>query len=634
VPTLIEYLGEEGPQLGLLGSEGPGRITVSDPRGRLTRISPDRVLFRHQAASVAELEVHLEGLVHEIDVSLLWEVLRSEGRGGTIDPAELAALYFDEADELRASAVFRALSRDRCHFRRRGRSFEPRSVEEIATLEARVAAEARALDEHDELGAALRERPLPPALCERIERHLRGAFDRTLGKALLELFATPAESAFDLLLEAGRLSFEASLEALQANLQSSHSAAVLACAASLEPVPAEVSTLVAAFTIDDLETREVDDAISIEREGAFTRIEIDIADVTAWVRPGDPIDREARRRVTTVYRPTGPVTMLPARVGGELGSLAAGEPRPALRTTLWVDPGGEIVRRAFGATMIRVAERLDYEQADRLIAEGEGATAEALRLLRQVAGLLLARRIDGGALVLRRQEWKIRVSADGERIQVHRVSPDSASRSLVAEAMIAANAACAEEASSRGLPSIYRVQPPPLEPIAGIDLTHPGASLHLRRALQPVALSTHRGRHSGLGLDLYTQVSSPLRRYGDLVMQRQLRAALAGDPPPHDTAELLGIIATIEATEREARRVESAENARWALEVVARLERGTTLQARVLGPAPGGHRVQLELCGAQGTLAGVRGHEPGELVLVEVASVEPRRGRLRLTPTR
>jgi exoribonuclease-2 len=152
----------------------------------------------------------------------------------------------------------------------------------------------------------------------------------------------------------------------------------------------------------------------------------------------------------------------------------------------------------------------------------------------------------------------------------------------------------------------------------------------LRRALQPVSLSTERGPHAGLGLALYAQLSSPLRRYADLVLQRQLRAALAGEPAPYSTAGLLSIIAVVEESERAIRRAEAAEGVRWALELVARLERGTPLAGVVLGSAPGGVRVQLELCGAIGLLDDGRRHEPGERVEVEVTSVEPRRGRLRL----
>lgn len=630
MPALIEYLSEEGPRLGLLAAEGARVVTLSEPGGRTSHVPLDRVLFRHQAPSVAELEALLERLAAEVDVPLLWDAVRTEPRALPRDPAELARLYFDDASLPCASAIFRALSREHRHFRRRGLGFEPRSLEEIAALDARSLAEARSREVAEGLDAALRTRPLDPAVAARIEQHLRGAPDRQLARALLALSATPEEAAFDLLLESGHLPWTASLEALRADLRASHPEESLAHAEMLEPRRARLPELRAAFTIDDPETREVDDALSVERDGELKRIEIDIADAAAWVEPEDPVDRDARRRAATAYLPTGRLTMLPERIGCELASLRAGEPRPALRTTLVVDASGELVRRELSAITVRVAERLDYEAADRLIAEGEGPTAEALRALQRVAASLAARRRAQGALTLRRREWKIQVSADGSQIHARPIPRDSASRALVAELMIAANGAGAEECARRGLPCIYRVQRPPLEPIdPGLDLDDPRAQVLLRRALQPVTLSTQRGPHAGLGLALYAQLSSPLRRYGDLVLQRQLRAAVAGEAAPYSTAGLLAIIATIEDAERAIRRAEAAERSRWSLELVARLAPGTALEGEVLGPAPGGVRVQLELCGAIGLLDGHR-REPGERVEVEVKSVEPRRGTLRL----
>ena len=627
--TIVELLSGDRLDLRLVRGQDRKKLMVEDRKGRRTSVSADKVYFTHSAPSLDALATRLEELTREVDVPLLWESLGEDET--TQEAASLALLYFDEDSPAHSSAVFRALSQDRMHFKRRSKGFTPRSAQELQKLRDQRQAEARAAQELADLQQALDAGRLDSELERRLERYVRGGDDRQLDRVLEARSSDPRRGAFNALLSAGHLEFTDSLEVMQANLRQGHPEAVVAHAASLEAPPLREPVASAAFSIDDPDTREVDDAISIcEHEGGV-RLEIDIADVASLVRAGDPVDREALRRATTVYLPTGVNFMLPERIGCDLASLTEDRPRPGLRTSVWLNEAGEVVDYQLQQVSVRVARRLDYEGADRLLASGSGETGAALGLLRRTTSRMAARRRDRGALFLQRPEWKIHVSPGAEQISVHPIPRSSPSRKMVAEVMILCNHLAARTARERGVPIIYRSQPEPTDPLPDIDQDAPGALEALRPFIKPASLSVHPSAHWGLGLDCYTQISSPLRRYADLVAQRQLTAALHEQPLPYSTDELLRVLATAEATEREVKRIEAAELERWSLEYVARMEQPTDIDCTVVGPHPaGGYRVEVDACGARGILLDDSHHAPGEPVRVTIKTIRPRKGTLRV----
>jgi exoribonuclease-2 len=321
--------------------------------------------------------------------------------------------------------------------------------------------------------------------------------------------------------------------------------------------------------------------------------------------------------------------MLPERIGCDLGSLTAGEARPGVRYSAWIDDDGALRRHEITRTTIRVERRLDYDAADQLLAGG-GEEAGSLLTLDQVARRLAARRKERGAIFIRRPEWKIRVTEEGRHIEVKPIPSASPSRLLVAEMMILANGIAAREAAARSIPLIYRAQAPPADPLPAGARDDPALPYKLRGQIQPAALSLAPAPHWGLGLEAYTQITSPLRRYADLVLERQLCAALADEPRPYTGEELLKVMATAEAAEQEHRRIEAAVTARWALEHVARLPEQRGLRGIVVGEVGGGYKVELQCCGAQGLLVTKGRYDLGQEVAVDVKSVQPRRGSLRL----
>ncbi|MBK8479710.1 MAG: RNB domain-containing ribonuclease [Proteobacteria bacterium] len=632
--VIVEYLSEEELTTGQVAEENAKRLQVRDLHGRVQRVAPEKVLFRHSAPSIAALLAQIEPLQSAVDVGLLWAALEDDDDAPREAPA-LARLFFDRDDALHSSAVYRALLADRVFFRRRGRLLTRRSSTEIEQLHQMRAAEQRSATELATTQAALTACPLDAALAQRLERWLRGYPDRALEPGLASLGGDPAEQVFELLLRDGYLPPTAVLEVLRADLCEAHPPAALAQAEALELRPPS-APLSADFAIDDPDTREVDDALSIGADGTLWRIDIDIADATAYVRPGDPIDDEAARRATTVYLPTGRFYMLPERISCDQASLRAGAARPVLRTSIWLDDEATVVRSSWQRAWVVLQRRLSYEQADALLAATEAATDALTSKLQRLDALTRARRErrrTQGALLLQRHEWKLSVDRETAAVEVRTIDAASSSRRIVAELMILTNELAAQLSRERELPTIYRAQAAPTAPLPTLDPTDPLALVALRGLLTPAYLSLRPEAHWALGLGAYTQVTSPLRRYGDLVLQQQIVAHLAGEPPPYDEASLQPLLTTIERVEHAMRRLESSVTQRWALEFVARQDRALPQRAWVLAEVGGGYKVRLADSGADGLLGARAGsYRLGEELLLRVERIAPRRGTLRLVP--
>jgi exoribonuclease-2 len=262
---------------------------------------------------------------------------------------------------------------------------------------------------------------------------------------------------------------------------------------------------------------------------------------------------------------------------------------------------------------IRVAARLSYDEADRLLEGGADSRerhAASLRMLLEAAAKLRERRRAAGAIIAQRREPKVRVC--GDEIEIRVIDNNSPSRQLVAEFMVLSNYAAARFATERRIPIIYRVQP-------GVG----GAP-----SSQRPRLSLYPEFHAGVGVECYAQASSPIRRYMDLVLQRQLVAALAEDGrPAYQADDLLRILAGAEATETELRELERHAKRYWILRYLERNAVGQPLEAIVLRD---GASAELDAYAVRGALRGAPNVASNARILAQIARIEPVRGWLTL----
>jgi exoribonuclease-2 len=220
---------------------------------------------------------------------------------------------------------------------------------------------------------------------------------------------------------------------------------------------------------------------------------------------------------------------------------------------------------------------------------------------------------------------KIRIS--GGEIEIKKINTSSASRFIVSEMMILANGLSADYASVNALPVIYRTQEP--RDAIGVDETPVVEALafeRLRKTFKRSRLSLTPGLHSGLGLSAYTQASSPIRRYADLVTQRQFTSMLRGAAIPHGREELLRILVTAEAAEQEIRAIEERSTNYWLLEYLSRYKKHEQLSAVVLDLKG---NIEIEDFYFRGKLTPANKLQPGEVVQVRIESIEPDKTEVR-----
>ena len=301
-------------------------------------------------------------------------------------------------------------------------------------------------------------------------------------------------------------------------------------------------------SIDGETTRDVDDAFWIaERPDGGTTLSLALACPGGAWPFGSRFDRAVLHRGTSIYLPEGDSHMMPESIGTDALSLVAGQKRPALVVTQNVAPDGSLDGecRIEGRT-VTLAANLRYEACQKVLDGTAPPDSPALpyegmlQVAKRFAEARLAYRIALGAVVLERKEPKIVLSGEGEDTVVDLKPGENAkdAQNLVAEMMILASAACAGWAQARNVPMLYRTQDVALpKEYAGV-WSRPEEVSKIMRSLVPSILDTEPRPHAALGLPRYAPMTSPLRRYADLVNEAQLLSQVLDGAPRFSQEEL------------------------------------------------------------------------------------------------
>ena len=434
------------------------------------------------------------------------------------------------------------------------------------------------------------------------------------------------------------------------------------------------------FTIDPPSARDFDDAISAEvLDDGAVRVWVHIADVSAYVKPGSALDREAFRRSNSVYVPGLVEPMLPEKLSNGACSLVPGEDRLAVTVELEF-VGAKVRRTAFHRSLIRSDERYSYPQVDAMFAAGE--VPDGLAAARRVAAALDEARV---GLAIESSEPEFSFTPDGHVASLE-PSAQTESHRLIEHLMIAANEAVAGLLEARKLPALYRVHEPPdpsrvqrlLAQLESLDVETPPAPEHLTaaqagelvgeaaalvfgrpaftslvlRSLKQAHYQPQNVGHYGLRSPRYCHFTSPIRRYPDLICHRALLSAIgAGENPPKAT-DLEHAGEWCSARERDAMQIErAADDVARAFLLETKLFREGRMQEfagevrSVIGAGafvsfagfegllpvrrlPGWY----ELNELETMLVGERRIRLGDAVRVQVEEVDAPRGRVNLLP--
>src|SRR2546427_4146684 len=356
---IIEFLDAEELRVAYVRKQERDRLHLIDPRGRNLTVSGDRVVVVHRPASEGEfpalarqISEKVAARQSEVDVELLWQSLGGKQR--EMESAELAELFFAETTPEAESAVFRALSEDNLFFKRKGAQFVPKTEDQVSTELIRRQRQ-REREEFRERAVRIVEQLLKKnaeisedsgPILDRIQNWLRYRTGDEIGLILEEIVgaAKARDTAYDILLRAGRVDHSLDRFLVTAGIEPQFSPQLIEAAAVLAPYTHVASRIdyqdMASFTIDDEDTREVDDALTVRRQENEIIVGIHIADVSAFVTKGDILDAEASRRSSTIYLPSITVRMFPERLSTDLGSLSAGMIRPAFTVEVRFDDQG------------------------------------------------------------------------------------------------------------------------------------------------------------------------------------------------------------------------------------------------------------------------------------------------------
>jgi ribonuclease R len=362
-----------------------------------------------------------------------------------------------------------------------------------------------------------------------------------------------------------------------------------------EEVPADRRDLTShvIVTVDPIDARDFDDAISLERiDRGHWLLGVHIADVSHFVAEGSPLDQEAVARGTSVYLPDRVIPMLPEIVSNNLASLQPGRVRYA--RTCWIEfsPEGIPVHAHAERSAIRSARRFAYEEVDVFLADPETRAVEMtsevralLGRMRDLSRILRSRRAARGALELSMPEVKVDLDRDG-RVQGAHVVENTESHKIIEEFMLSANEAVAGMLAAAGAGFLRRIHPSPdlrklrqltefvselgfevdtlesrfeLQRLLALTRGRPEEhAVHyaVLRSLTRAAYGPQEDGHFALASDCYCHFTSPIRRYPDLTVHRALDLLARGKRPPGEGLSELGLQCSqlerrAEAAERE-----------------------------------------------------------------------------------
>ncbi len=421
-------------------------------------------------------------------------------------------------------------------------------------------------------------------------------------------------------------------------------------------------------SIDNEDSRDLDQLSVAEAREHGIGILVAIADVDALVDRHSAIDQHAAINTTTVYTAAEIFAMLPERLSTDLSSLAEHEDRAAIVVDMTVAGDGTVASATLYPALVRNRAKLAYPSVGAWL-EGRGpeppplasvpGLAQNLRLQSDAAAALKALRHRRGALTLDTVEG--RAVFAGDEVRDIAAMDRSRASELIEDFMIAANTATAQFLESRGFSSVRRVVHMPerwpriVTLAAGTGKTLPATPdakaleqwLLERRERDPerfadLSLSVVKllGRgtyvveppneptrdHFGLAVDDYAHTTAPNRRFADMVTQRLVKAALAGQPSPYGDEELTAIAARCTEREDAANRVERLVRKAAAAMLLER-RRGEVFDGIVTGASPKGTWVRLRHPLVEGRIErGQEGLEVGDHVRVRLVSVDPWKG--------
>ncbi|MCI5130571.1 MAG: RNB domain-containing ribonuclease [Candidatus Electrothrix sp. EH2] len=551
--TIIEYLDSGRFICGLVLQDSNNRLRLLNQNGREMNLPASRVVTvsrtKHQVdgsredriALLKEMAAVRADLTDSIPLEEIWE-LASEEEESSFPADFLAELSFgDKLTDDQSAAFLRAVFMDRFFFKYKNDMVNVHTPEQVEQLRhqrqkeqekeavlTKGAAHLQAIMQGEQISAEQwpdRERILgwiADFVLFESEAEQADLVRQLLKKANLH----QPNRAYHLLVRAGVWDRDENLPLLKAEQPVEFSPELMAHAERIQEPDAEALLAdskrkdfreLNTLTIDGTSTRDYDDALHVEElENGDVMVGVHISDVSYFLTSKDPLFLESMERATSLYFPEGQIPMIPRELSQGVFSLIKDRVRPAISFLVRISPEGEAVSSRIVPSVIQVKRQLSYTETDKMM-----ETDRDLSLLNRVRQQLRQKRVERGALLLSFPDVNIYVNNQG-KVSINLNPSDSPSRNLVSECMILANGVAAEYLAAQEAPGLFRSQPPPRKRlISGVQNSLQDIACQ-RRFLARGELTVHPKPHSGLGLNCYTTITSPIRRFLDTAMQLQI----------------------------------------------------------------------------------------------------------------
>jgi len=657
--SIVEYIDRQKILCAVVLEVKNQRLRLLTENNREVKLSAGRLLHKDKARlntsmgrdkmvdALREVAGKRKALLTQVDIKDLWEVLNTEQVW--IDLATMTEFCFpDSPGGDQESAVIRAFFDDRLYFKFNLDQFFPNSVQQVERLTAQ-----RHEEEHKnrivELGGdwlkSLVNGSSPPlGVNERDIREFTNILksfylfekeskDHVLARAMINKSGLDwTTGLFPILVKLKVFDENENIELLRLDVTAEFDDRILQSAEHLvtagqdfftDGVRQDLTSL-SLMTIDGQSTLDFDDALSIEKVGEQYRLGIHIVDVGHYVRKGDRIDQEALVRGSSIYMPDQKISMLPAALAEGLCSLKAKELRPAISTMVNLSPSKEIIDFEILPSLINVKHQLTYYDVNLAADQNQDVIA-----LRDIAEKFRQRRLDGGAVQITVPEVNVWLAED-RSISVNKINRESPGRMLVSEIMILANWLMAKFLAENGMPAIFRSQPDPRERLYKRGEGTLFQNWMQRRYLSRFVLDHKSGKHSGLGVNAYVTATSPIRKYFDLITQRQLRALLDFEQP-YTSDEIDQLIQMLQMPMGNVGRIQQGRHRYWLLKFLEQYV-GRKEEAIVLVKRRNNYQILLTeyMVECDLPLSGGLELKPEDLIQVTIQNVSARKDLLQV----
>jgi exoribonuclease-2 len=517
-------------------------------------------------------------LAGNVDIKELWDVLNTEQEW--IDLETMTEFCFPgNSDCDHEAAVVRAFFKDRLYFKFNMNQFFPNTKEQVEHSLSRIKAAERKQKIIEDGGAWLRQvmaqthpvlSPDHSELVDILKSYYlfeKESREYDFARSILAFAGIEdADKIFDIFVKLGIWDKNENIDFYRYDISAVFPDEIEASVVklvdlsqnSIENSGRRDLTHLPLMTIDGQSTLDFDDALSIEGKDDYWIVGVHIADVAEFVKKEGPLDHEALTRGSSIYMADCRIPMLPIGFAEDLCSLRAGTIRPAISTMIRFKDSGEIIDFEIIPSLVKITHQRTYYEVNQVAREDP-----QIMKLYDIAKAFRRKRLADGAVQITLPEINTRIDPKGELI-VSRTNREGPGRMLVAELMIMANWLMAKFLVEKEMPVIFRSQAGPRDRLYKGDGGTLFQNWMQRRYLSRFMLGCEPGRHCGLGLDVYLTATSPIRKYFDLVTQRQLRAVF-GMETPYTREQVQNIIHLLDLPMGHVSKIQYRRNRYWLL---------------------------------------------------------------------